>query len=222
LTGSRHQSFSRTARTLSRRLGQSNLFHHIRGVVLVPPSRGRSVLYASAGNEAFLERLKDHSDFCRDTHLGGALHPGSTSFREVKRTPSLHISLEGHDRLAVHLDRSGPAVDRGSDGGCIYERSRAARHLWDDILPSLSWTWSTSDRTGRQRKSLPSGGPPPVLAAGSSADRPSFLHRVAALEPQFDRRRYVAAWGDPQPHSPLTPQARPPPALVSPQGEEAM
>ncbi len=218
----RHQSFIRTARTLSRRLGLSNLFHHIRGVVLVAPTRGRSVLYASAGNEAFLERLKDHSDFCRDTQLGGALHPGSTSFREVKRTPSLHLSLEGRDRLAVHLDRAGPAVDRGPDGGCIYEHSRAARHLWEDILPSLSWTWSTSERTGRQRKSS-SGGPPPVLAAGSSADGPSFRGRVAALGPRFGRRTHVPSlWGDSQPRSPLTPQARPPPALVSPKGEEVM
>jgi hypothetical protein len=199
------------AHTLSRRLVRSQLFHYVRGVVLVPPTRGRSVFYESLGNEAFYQRLKDHGDFCRDTQLGGALHPRRPSFREVNRAPSLHISLERHDRLAVHLDRSGPAVGRSPNGGCIYERSRAAKHMREDVFPSLTWTWGTSEHTGRRWESAPSGRHLPLLVAEPSPRRPSFLDRAAAFGSPFTGPHFILLQGGAESPSVRTPPPRPPP-----------
>jgi hypothetical protein len=190
-------------------------------VVLVPPARGRSVLYASLSNELLYQRLRKHNHFCRDTQLGGALHPRGASFREVNRTPSLHISLEPHDRLAVHLDRSGPAVGRSPKGGCNYERSRAARHIWDDILPSLAWTWQSTERPGRRRESPSFGRPAPLLLAGPFLLPTSLIDGATPPDSRFARcLHFPGPEGGADSRSGRTPSARPPPAPPGVEGSE--
>lgn len=135
--GGGHRSLLVAGRTLLRRLGRSKLDGHLRAMLLVRPGRGRSLRYATAGNEVLLRALAHDPHFCRDTAWGGVLHPGRQSFREL-RPGGLHIALETHDLISAHLDRETPAVARGDGGGCLYTRSRTARHIRRDVVPSLA------------------------------------------------------------------------------------
>ncbi|MGH2687830.1 MAG: hypothetical protein ACRDKW_03345 [Actinomycetota bacterium] len=147
-----HHSLVVAGRTVLRRLGRSKLDRHLRGMLMVRPARGRSLRYATVGNEALLVALGRDPHFCRDTAWGGVLHPGRASFREL-HPGGLHIALEPHDRISAHLDRENPAVGRGEDGSCRYTHVLAARHIRRDVVPSLA------RRTGAGRHRLPVGGP---------------------------------------------------------------
>lgn len=51
--------------------------------------------------------LEASSRFRRDTPLGAILHQGKASFREVCRSDSLHITVDGN-RVSAHIDRISP------------------------------------------------------------------------------------------------------------------
>lgn len=51
--------------------------------------------------------LERSGRFRRDTTLGGIFHQGKISLREVCRTDSLHITIDGN-RISAHVDRISP------------------------------------------------------------------------------------------------------------------
>src|SRR5207249_6300788 len=145
-------------RALYRRLGRHGLQRFVTSMLVHRPPRGRSVLFSTAGNELVLGVLGRNPRFCRDSRVGGILHHGVASFREIGTAASLHVTLASGDRLSVHLDRKTPAVAAKPDGGCIYERRGAAGHIWRDVFPSLVSRRGTGvgkPRPGTTRESAP-------------------------------------------------------------------
>ena len=177
----KNRQFVRTARALVTRLGRSNLAQYMKGVALVRP-RGRSVVFETVGNAALQEALQRRSDFCRDSKLGGVLHPGGPSFRELNGVPGLHISFHPFEQAAIHVDHMSPAVAANSEGTCIYDRSRAARHIGQDVLPSLV---RTPEGAGLS---------PPGWAPSHSAVGPAVL-RVSGLGRPHRMYRFRAGMG---------------------------
>lgn len=158
-------------------MGSFKLSDYLEALTLVRPHRGRSMMFRSAGNRALVDALERGGDFCRDTRVGGALHPGRLSYRQTNRTPGLHIIFEPKDRLTAHLDVAAPATGRASDGRCVYRGSRAARHVLLDLLPMVA-TAGAHYESPRQseiprRESWASSVPLPVLRLG----RPTSIHR---------------------------------------------
>ncbi len=75
-------------------------------------------------DRGFLAGLVASGRFCRDTRLGGILHPGAVSLREVTDGDSLHVIIGDEDRISVHVDRFSP-VAGSTDGGCCTYSVRA-------------------------------------------------------------------------------------------------
>lgn len=67
--------------------------------------------------------------FCRDTRLGGILHPGVVSLREVTDGDSLHVCIDAEDRLSVHVDRFSPVAGGRENGCCRYSVRAVVAHL---------------------------------------------------------------------------------------------
>ncbi len=64
--------------------------------------------------------------FRRDSRLGGILHPGKISFREISSTDSLHILIKD-DRVSAHVDEISPLLV-AADGSCRYSWARIVAH----------------------------------------------------------------------------------------------
>ncbi|MDQ4142816.1 MAG: hypothetical protein M3198_03575 [Actinomycetota bacterium] len=176
-----HLQIVRAGRALSARIDRSHLAKYIRGMVLVRP-RGRSVLFETQGNEALEEALHRRPDFCRDTRLGGALHAGGVSFRQLDGASGLHITLGPFERAAIHIDRAGPAVGVNRDGTCIYDRSRYPRHLRQDVLPSLVLAAEESALTRRRRgPTLSKPGLPVLRVSGAGQAHRMYSFEVGTL-----------------------------------------
>ena len=74
-----------------------------------------------------LTRALDASDhFHRDSSLGRICHPGTTSYRELRPTQSLHILIDG-TRVWMHVDRISPLKCR-PDGSVRYSLTRIVAH----------------------------------------------------------------------------------------------
>lgn len=67
--------------------------------------------------------------FCRDTPAGGILHRGSVSLREVSDGDSLHVCIDGDDRVTVHVDHFSPVAGANPDGTCRYTVGAVVTHL---------------------------------------------------------------------------------------------
>lgn len=78
---------------------------------------------------AFFEELVTSGRFCRDTPLGGILHRGSVSLREISDGDSLHVCIDGADRVSVHVDRFSPVAGGCPDGRCRYSVAAVLAHL---------------------------------------------------------------------------------------------
>lgn len=147
-----HRSLVAARRQLVSRLAHSELARHL-GAMLVPgPAVGRSLLYSTRGNLPLLDVLARSRRFCRDTAVGGMLHPARISFREVRRRPGLHITLEPYDRISVHVDHETPAVGRKADGSCRYTSLRTLRHIWRDVLPPPHSSMDHHGASSRHRR----------------------------------------------------------------------
>ena len=130
-----------------------------------------------------LVRALDSSDrFQRDSRLGGILHRGKISFREVTPTDSLHVIVDGA-RVSAHVDRISPlssGVDRPSP---TYPVSRVLAHNLIGLAGDLSRRLRGVH--GRQRCSLDcevvwvdddhhdNGGPVPPGAVAEPVPPPS-------------------------------------------------
>jgi len=78
-----------------------------------------------ADGEVF-RTLDESGRFHRDTRVGRLFHPGKVTFREIRPTDSVHITLADDNRFSVHVDRVSP-LSTGS-GRSRYSLSRAVGH----------------------------------------------------------------------------------------------
>lgn len=67
--------------------------------------------------------------FCRDTPIGGILHRKSVSLREISDGDSLHVCIDGEDRVSVHVDRFSPVAGGCPDGRCRYSVGAVIAHM---------------------------------------------------------------------------------------------
>ena len=58
--------------------------------------------------------LEQGGRFHRDSRLGRIFHPGTTSYRELSATDSVHLVSTSDNRLSVHVDRVSPMLVRGT------------------------------------------------------------------------------------------------------------
>ncbi|MDQ4096943.1 MAG: hypothetical protein M3144_03610, partial [Actinomycetota bacterium] len=73
-----------------------------------------------------LLELESSQRFHRDAGLGRIFHLGRISFRENRRSDSLHISVQGN-RIAAHIDRLSP-LGEGGERPSRYSLRRAVAH----------------------------------------------------------------------------------------------
>jgi hypothetical protein len=84
---------------------------------------------AKPDRRRFFADLVASGRFCRDTPVGGILHPGSVSLREISDGDSLHVCVDGDDRVTVHVDHFSPVAGAKADGTCRYSVGAVVAHL---------------------------------------------------------------------------------------------
>lgn len=84
---------------------------------------------APADRRRFFAELVESGRFCRDTPLGAIFHRGSMSLREVSDGDSLHVCIDGADRVSVHIDRFSPVAGACPDGSCRYSLGAVLAHV---------------------------------------------------------------------------------------------
>lgn len=75
--------------------------------------------------------------FCRDTRAGAILHRRAVSLREISDGDSLHICLDGDDRVTVHVDHFSPVAGANPDGTCRYSVGAVVAHLVAHVRDQL-------------------------------------------------------------------------------------
>jgi hypothetical protein len=106
-----------------------------------------SVLFEGDGDK-ILDQVLTHPKFCMDAGIGGSLHPGQQSFREISDGDSLHVSLgeseKGHggfqptarNYFDAHIDRyASPSHKQGF--ACEYDVGRTIAHEGREVAPGL-------------------------------------------------------------------------------------
>ena len=78
--------------------------------------------------------------FCRDTPVGGILHRGSVSLREISDGDSLHVCIDGDERVSVHVDHFSPVAGAKADGTCRYSVGAVVAHLVAHVRDQLQRT----------------------------------------------------------------------------------
>lgn len=73
------------------------------------------------------EQLETSGEFHRDTRLGRIFHPGTTSYRQLSATDSVHLAVTCDNRVSVHVDRVSPLLLRAGSRA-RYSLSRAIAH----------------------------------------------------------------------------------------------
>ncbi|HEX2052329.1 MAG TPA: hypothetical protein VHJ78_01205 [Actinomycetota bacterium] len=104
---------------LIRRLASGGELDHL------PPEEAR----------ALIDGLLSTGHFCRDSLVGGILHPGLVSIRELAESSGLHICIGPDGAIYAHIDRIPPVTDARPDGRCVYGKHRAAAHIRTDVIP---------------------------------------------------------------------------------------
>jgi len=99
--------------------------------------RARNHYFVADDPKALIEELESTGRFRRDTPLGGILHRGEISLREVSPTHSLHITLGRGNRVSVHVDRYSPLAKTQPESGARYSVARVAAHNVTGIASDL-------------------------------------------------------------------------------------
>lgn len=98
----------------------------------------------------FLADLVASGRFCRDTRLGGILHPGAVSLREVTDGDSLHVLIESDDKISVHVDRFSPVAGGKDDGCCTYSVRAVLAHVAAHVASQVRRLASGGARGGHR------------------------------------------------------------------------
>jgi hypothetical protein len=144
-----------------------------------------SVLFEGDGDKLF-DQVLTHPKFCFDAGIGGSLHQGQHSFREISNDDSLHVSVgqeqKGHggfqpaarDYFDAHIDRyASPSHKSGFN--CEYDVVRTGQHEGREVVPGM---------LGKPRKGKPRVGGVEILP-----DDPSGTIRPELFETREDRER---------------------------------
>lgn len=75
--------------------------------------------------------------FCRDTRAGSILHRRAVSLREISDGDSLHVCLDGDDRVTVHVDHFSPVAGANPDGTCRYSVAAVLAHVVGHLRDQL-------------------------------------------------------------------------------------
>ena len=107
--------------------------------------------YTTSDPVGLFRDLEADGRFRRDSRLSGILYPGKISFREVSRTNSLHIVLEGN-RVSVHVDRFSPLAVGAPKVRCPYSLLAIVLHNIATVVANISRL--LVGRRGRHRLQL--------------------------------------------------------------------
>ena len=82
---------------------------------------------ALAATRSSLRRALESSQrFHLDSAIGGILHRGTNSYRELSPLDSIHITVDGH-HVTAHVDRVSP-IEQKADGKTRYSWRRVVVH----------------------------------------------------------------------------------------------
>lgn len=87
---------------------------------------------APSAHPGLFHALEKSGRFRRDTPLGGILHRGKLSLREVSRSDSLHVIIDGN-RISAHVDRVCP-LDCETHERTRYSLVRVVAHNLADVV----------------------------------------------------------------------------------------
>lgn len=90
-----------------------------------------------ADRRRFFAELVESGRFCQDTPLGAVFHRGSISLREISDGDSLHVCIDGADRVSVHVDRFSPVAGACEDGSCRYSLRAVLAHVAAHVSAQL-------------------------------------------------------------------------------------
>ena len=136
--------------------------------------------------DKLLDQVLTHPKFCFDAGIGGSLHQGQHSFREISTDDSLHVSVgegeKGHGGFQpaarfyfdAHIDRYA-SPSRKNGFACEYDVVRTGQHEGREVVPGL---------IGKPRK-----GKPRLGGIELFPDDPSGTVRPELLETREDRER---------------------------------
>jgi len=88
------------------------------------PGLAENIHFFSYDTAALHSALRMHKNFCEDSGIGGVLHPGQSSIRQVNSPggSSLHLALDKSEgagmRFDAHIDRYSPVEKRLQSGAC--------------------------------------------------------------------------------------------------------
>lgn len=117
------------------RLSQFGLWDHVLYVGGVWTSGVGGAQFTVKDHLNFFSSLLANARLCVDTAIGGMLHRGSTSVREISTGDSLHLSLSTGNSVSAHIDAISPVAGREIGGRCRYEPTRALAHIGREVVP---------------------------------------------------------------------------------------
>jgi hypothetical protein len=122
-------------RSVQEALEAARLWHLVARVVEVHSGATRGIKGLSTSTLELLGELDGNPRLCRDTALGGMLHPNETTWREVVAgAEGLHIGSSGKNLMSAHLDASAPVAEREADGRCRYSMPHLFPHFSRDVM----------------------------------------------------------------------------------------
>jgi hypothetical protein len=145
-----------TLTAIYNRMCRFGLWHHIRSIGAIEYRRHRIVspaepplwkhfhpagavakIFFTTWNAGALKAgILGSQQLCLDGGLGGSLHRGQDSFREVSNTDSMHIAVGPGEALDIHIDQySSPSG--GGGNVCKYDPVNTSKHIGREVLPNL-------------------------------------------------------------------------------------
>jgi len=89
----------------------------------------------STSHPGLFHALEASGRFRRDTRLGGILHRGKVSLREVSANDSLHVIVDGN-RISAHIDQVCP-LDCNAEDRTRYSVARVVAHNVSDVATGI-------------------------------------------------------------------------------------
>lgn len=122
-------------RALYQALQAEGLWGVVDRVAEVQVENDRGISGTTKDNNRLILRLIENSHFCADTPIGGALHKGEKTWRQVVASAEgLHVGAGGKNQFSAHLDDLAPVAGREKDGQCRYSYRDLLPHLSSDVL----------------------------------------------------------------------------------------
>jgi hypothetical protein len=121
--------------SLYNRLSRFGLWSHVLYAGGIWTSGVGGAHFTVKDHPSFFSSLLASGRFCVDTAVGGMLHRGATSVREISTSDSLHLSLGSSNIVSAHIDAISPVTGKQEGGLCRYEPTAAAAHIGREVVP---------------------------------------------------------------------------------------